>query len=493
MADAKFCLAVTMESSTQGIFHFNACKKLVRHEQVLRDDRVKIPSTMVALWRSFFTLCLLSSLCWISNGDLFTTEHQNVQILSTNKDIEAMKQDTALWMLLIDQSPTSHAQLDQIYTALAQMVNGIFKLGLIDIETDHGRELAKEYRVRSTPAVVVVGDDKTKALSKTTSGWDLQKLTDELLSGLGKTIQARSTKLHGDFASSKAKAKPAKILDLTAANFAELVYDNPSVVLVAFAAPWCGHCQRLRPEWEEAAAKLSGSGAELGWVDATVETSLAAQYNVRGYPTIKVFPGGRKTSADAFDYPGERTAAGIVAAALDQVDRTGVPPPIPQLTSASVLEESCAGANRLCVLAALPHILDSGAAGRRKYLDLLATVAKTFRKASGAFAFLWFEGTSQPELEQGLELTFGFPAVVALSYDRQAYAVLHGSFAEKSMTTFLHSITTGRQATIPLKEIPTVVTTEEWDGEDGQPVEEELSLEEIMGWADEEDATGGEL
>ena len=111
---------------------------------------------------------------------------------------------------------------------------------------------------------------------------------------------------------------------------------------------------------------------------------------------------------------------------------------------------------------------------------MLAKVAKNFR-GTAAFTFLWWEGTAQPAFEQALELSFGFPALVAFSMDRQAYAVLHGSFSEKQMTAFLHGITTGRQATIKLSQpLPKLETVEPWDGKDGAPIEEEFDLSELF-------------
>ena len=247
----------------------------------------------------------------------------------------------------------------------------------------------------------------------------------------------------------------------------------------------------MKPEWEEAAQKLAGEGAILGWVDATVETQLAGMYGVQGYPTIKVFPGTNtnKTYRDAKDYNGERTAQGIVKYMMNEIDLTGVPKEIPQLLNYKTLEETCNGHNEICVIGVLPHILDSGASGRNKYRDLLTTVSKTFRGSS--FHFIWMEGTTQPELESVLELTFGYPAVVALSLDRQAYAVMHGSYNEKSVTAFLHGVTNGRQATIKLSKAIdngfNIVETQPWDGLDGKPIEEEMSLTDIMGWDDDED------
>jgi hypothetical protein len=80
---------------------------------------------------------------------------------------------------------------------------------------------------------------------------------------------------------------------------------------------------------------------------------------------------------------------------------------------------------------------------------------------------------------------------VALSLDRQAYAVMHGSFSGKVVTAFLHGVTTGRQSTMKLPsavsmESLIVPVIEPWDGLDGAPIEEEMSLEDIMGWEDDD-------
>ena len=131
-----------------------------------------------------------------------------------------------------------------------------------------------------------------------------------------------------------------------------------------FFAPWCGHCKRLEPEWAKAAAGLKGK-VKLGALDATVHTSKASQYNIRGYPTIKFFPGGKKSQPEEYD--GGRTADDIINWGNDKAAASIPPPELLELTSNDVLEKAC-NEHPLCIVAVLPHILDCDAKCRNDYL-----------------------------------------------------------------------------------------------------------------------------
>ena len=127
---------------------------------------------------------------------------------------------------------------------------------------------------------------------------------------------------------------------LTDSNFDELVMQSDDIWIVEFYAPWCGHCKRLEPEWNKAATELKGE-VKVGKVDATVESSLGQRFAVSGYPTIKMFPGGKKQDKLAEDYNGGRDAASISQWALDKKAQFKPAPEVTQLVNQAIFEKLC--------------------------------------------------------------------------------------------------------------------------------------------------------
>ena len=81
--------------------------------------------------------------------------------------------------------------------------------------------------------------------------------------------------------------------------------------MVAFVAPWCGHCKALAPEYTSAAASLSPLIPFYAVdCDDAANKALCGQYEIKGFPTIKAFPRALKGAAK--DYAGGRKAEELV-------------------------------------------------------------------------------------------------------------------------------------------------------------------------------------
>merc|ERR1739842_212590 len=74
-----------------------------------------------------------------------------------------------------------------------------------------------------------------------------------------------------------------------AKNFDELVTQNTKDVLVEFYAPWCGHCKKLTPIYDELGEKMAAEEVEIVKMDATAN-DVPPQFDVKGFPTLFWLP-----------------------------------------------------------------------------------------------------------------------------------------------------------------------------------------------------------
>ena len=83
---------------------------------------------------------------------------------------------------------------------------------------------------------------------------------------------------------------------------------NADAELIFFFADWCPHCKKAKPHWEEVKQTYSGkvvNGYTLVFteVDCSEETEemkkTTAEYEIEGYPTIKLIKDGQVIEYDA--------------------------------------------------------------------------------------------------------------------------------------------------------------------------------------------------
>ncbi|MDG2113900.1 MAG: thioredoxin [Actinomycetota bacterium] len=96
----------------------------------------------------------------------------------------------------------------------------------------------------------------------------------------------------------KGKARCAKchtdlpwLVDVGAAEFAEVTTTSSLPVLVDFWAPWCGPCKTIAPILEQVAHERAGS-LRVAKVNVDEAPSISAQLGVQGIPTMVLFDNG---------------------------------------------------------------------------------------------------------------------------------------------------------------------------------------------------------
>lgn len=101
-------------------------------------------------------------------------------------------------------------------------------------------------------------------------------------------------------------------LELTDANFEEVVLKSDKPVLVDFWAVWCGPCRMVAPIVEELAKDYEGK-AVIGKLDVDNNPNVSAQFGIRNIPTLLIFKNGQIVDKQVGAVPKSVLAAKIDA------------------------------------------------------------------------------------------------------------------------------------------------------------------------------------
>lgn len=327
------------------------------------------------------------------------------------------------------------------------------------------------------------------------------------------------------------------VVVLTSGNFKNKVLNSDELWMVEFYAPWCGHCQRLEPEWKKLAKELKGT-VNVGAVDMTQHQDVGAPYGIKGFPTIKFFGYNKNKPSD---YQGARSADAMGDEAFkqlrkltkdkasggkssgggggssggkksgggsgggnknvvltdsnfrDKVINGGAPwlvefyaPELHQLTSKKVLEDDCNNA-QICAIAFLPHILDDTAKGRNDRLAMIRGVIEVYKRKK--WGWLWAEAAQQPELEKQLNIN-DFPNVIVVNPRKHVSVKMLQGFHKSGIEEFFRNIAYGKTGTAvsTFDEFAEIAEVAAWDGKDGEVLVDDADEDlDDFDWGDEDE------
>jgi len=248
------------------------------------------------------------------------------------------------------------------------------------------------------------------------------------------------------------------VATLTVRNFTESVVKSEEPWFVMFYSNGCPKCQQLNPIWKTIGYN-NKPYMKIGRIDCGAEASIAREYGITNFPTVLMFPRGRKQSP--LEYKGDIEIFEMKKWALH--NRGFETKPI-QLLSDSQFQSECADV--FCAVVVVPNILDSNSKERESFLNIIASAAND-ASTHAPVKYFWIEGGISLAWESDLRLQFGWPAVVMMNLQNDKYWTHKGLFQIKSIQTFLQTSTLERPPFEPIpKNLTPLKTVNVWNGEE---------------------------
>jgi len=401
-----------------------------------------------------------------------------------------------LWLIEFYAPWCGHCKsLTPQWKAAADELDGVVNIGAVD--ADKHRDLGGKYGVKGFPTIKIFGANKNSPKDYR-GGRDSTSIVEEAFKQLRQMVKDKkngggSSGGSGNSGNNnKKRASGDKdVVILTDSNFDEKVMNSEEPFLIEFYAPWCGHCQRLEPEWNEAAAQLkekTGGKVKVAKVDCTENQGLAQRFGIQGFPTIKIFNAGNKGSPE--DYNAGRTASDIITVGMGLFESVRDPPELRQLVDPEQFQEKCEAA-QLCLVFVLEHIYDTSASDRNSKLEMLKGLTEKYKTRQ--WEWFWSEAMAQTGLETMCDISRDgidgiYPGACAVNLRKKVRVKHTGSFDDKGLSELARNLAAGKggRNLQGFTELPSLAVVEPWDGQDAAPevVDDDLG---DFSWDDEEE------
>lgn len=182
------------------------------------------------------------------------------------------------------------AEYEATFTAVAKKFKGV--TSMVKLDGVQFKQHAEHFGLTGANPGIVIEDkengNKKYIYDQTNDHTDEASLTAFLQGFVDGTLTA--------FTKSEEipETQEGNVVTVVGKSFDDEVLNSEANVLVEFYAPWCGHCKKLTPVWEELADTFADhSGVKVVKVDATAND---VPYDIKGFPTLVYYPAGDKTN-----------------------------------------------------------------------------------------------------------------------------------------------------------------------------------------------------
>ncbi|KAI4457365.1 protein disulfide-isomerase c17h9.14c-related [Holotrichia oblita] len=201
-------------------------------------------------------------------------------------------------------------KLAPTWEGLAQSLEFEEGVSVCKIDCTQYRGVCNEFEVKGYPSLLWIEDGKK------VDKYQGPRSHDDLKLYVNKMLGTKPEGKDNAIDDSKDEAQGV-VLVLTGDNFKHGI--QKGISFVKFFAPWCGHCKRLAPTWEELGKKLlHDNSVNIVKVDCTLEVNkeLCKEQEVDGFPTIYLYKNGLKIS----EYTGNRSLEDLVEFVMKHTD-----------------------------------------------------------------------------------------------------------------------------------------------------------------------------
>lgn len=193
--------------------------------------------------------------------------------------------------------------LAPIWSELASSLEYDNSVSISKIDCTVDRPICQEFEVKGYPTLLWI--ENGKKLEKYSGSRSLE----EFKSFIERKIGAQTKEVPKPAVEIDGHQEENSVARLTGNNFEHAI--EKGVTIVKFFAPWCGHCKRLAPTWDDLATKFIGNlNVKVAKVDCTLSDSkdLCSSQEVDGFPTIFLYKNGDKVT----EYNGNRSLDDLV-------------------------------------------------------------------------------------------------------------------------------------------------------------------------------------